>query len=242
MVLTGENGSGGDPGSSSYELNAISEEVGNASPAVRQHSYWDDPDEQDDPKELSEDHSTITKIGANPSRSPGTRIAIPQSEPSAAGRETDPWYSRVLIVWGVVFLIWAALILSLGLYRLLVPSENLPIGAEIVPTVVAVLLLVAGAAALFLLVDLGRHIRGLQASAENPEGLMPSRPNSTPRRVGARGLLAPPPSASTAGSDLIAAGQRSHPIRVPRRSPAWASRGIRGQPLAHSSCLVRPSI
>jgi hypothetical protein len=61
-----------------------------------------------------------------------------------------------------VFLIWAAMIVARSLFLQFVPGSGPTSRSDAVSSVVSVLLLVPGAAALFLLVDLGRYIRGLR--------------------------------------------------------------------------------
>jgi len=68
----------------------------------------------------------------------------------------------MLQVWGVVFLIWAAMIVARSVFLPFVPGSGPTNPWDAVSSVVSVLLLVPGAAALFLLVDLGRYIRGLR--------------------------------------------------------------------------------
>ena len=145
-----------DPGSSSYELKAITET----------HSVADSRD----PWEYDEEAIPFNGSGdarVDPARSSLSTAAAPWETPApslavsdAAGAE--PWYSRVLQVWGIVFLIWAAMIVARSLFLQFVPGSGPTSRSDAVSSVVSVLLLVPGAAALFLLVDLGRYIRGLR--------------------------------------------------------------------------------
>jgi len=64
-----------------------------------------------------------------------------------------------------VFLIWAALIVARGLFLQFIPGREPTSRFDAVSSVVSVLLLVPGAAFLFLLVDLGRYLRGLRPPA-----------------------------------------------------------------------------
>jgi hypothetical protein len=86
-------------------------------------------------------------------------------QPVALGSAIDPWYSRVLEAWGVFLLIWAAIIVGRSLLSLLARTDGQAAGNEIVSAVFSVLLLVPGAAGLFLLVDVGRYIRDLRIHA-----------------------------------------------------------------------------
>ncbi|MGA8350576.1 MAG: hypothetical protein WB773_22485, partial [Isosphaeraceae bacterium] len=144
------------PGSSSYELKAITET----------HSVADSRD----PWEYAEEAIPFNGSGdarVDPARSSLVTAAAPWETPAlslavsdAAGAE--PWYSRVLQVWGILFLIWATMIVARGLFPQFVPASGPTSHPDAVSNVVSVLLLVPGAAALFLLVDLGRYIRGLR--------------------------------------------------------------------------------
>ena len=145
-----------DPSSSSYELKAITET----------HSVADSRD----PWENDEEAIPFNGSGdarVDPARSSLSTAAAPWETPApslavwaAAGAE--PWYSRVLQLWGIVFLIWAAMIVARSLFLQFVPGSGPTSRSDAVSSVVSVLLLVPGAAALFLLVDLGRYIRGLR--------------------------------------------------------------------------------
>jgi hypothetical protein len=65
----------------------------------------------------------------------------------------------------VFFLIWATIIVVRSLLSLLARTDGQAAGNEIVTEVFSVLLLVPGAAGLFLLVDVGRYIRDLRIHA-----------------------------------------------------------------------------
>ncbi len=157
MLAESELDSG--PGSSSYELKAITENLEQPQPEANRRDPWgDDPgavayggngDDRVDPARNG--FSTTA-----PWKAPEPFLSVPE----AAGPE--PWYSRVLQVWGIVFLIWAALIVARSLFLQFLPGSGPTSRFDAVSSVVSVLLLVPGAAALFLLVDLGRYIRGLR--------------------------------------------------------------------------------
>ncbi len=154
--MLAESNSVTGPGSSSYELKAITET----------HSVADSRD----PWENAEEAIPFNGSGdarVDPARSSLSTAAAPWETPApspavrdAAGAE--PWYSRVLQLWGIVFLIWAAMIVARSLFLQFVPGSGPTSRSDAVSSVVSVLLLVPGAAALFLLVDLGRYIRGLR--------------------------------------------------------------------------------
>lgn len=158
MLAESEPHSG--PGSSSYELKAITDDLGQSDPAANRPDLWGD--EQD---EGAPDGSNGGRL--DPVRSSFPTAAAPWKTPAPAPAVSDvpgdePWYSRVLQVWGIVFLMWAAMIVVRSLFLLFFPGSDTTSHSAVVPSVVSVLLLVPGAAALFLLVDLGRYIRGLQ--------------------------------------------------------------------------------
>jgi hypothetical protein len=174
----------GGPGSSSYELKAISDDLAQPDPATNQSDPWGD------------EHSGVSLNwsggnGADPARSAFPAAAVPWETTTPAldvtepGRE-EPWYSRILQVWGIVFLIWAAMIVTHSVLLLLLPGSGATSRIDVVPSVVSVLLLVPGAAAIFLLVDLGRSIRGLQA--QPPRTVKPTSSAERPvsLRVGSR--------------------------------------------------------
>src|SRR5271157_352322 len=148
------------PGSSSYELKAITEDLGQPHSAADRRDPW------------GEDQEAVPFNGngdprVDPARSSFSTAAavLEVPAPSLAVSEAawaEPWYSRVLQVWGIVFLIWAAMIVARSLFLQFVPGSGPTSRSDAVSSVVSVLLLVPGAAALFLLVDLGRYIRGLR--------------------------------------------------------------------------------
>ncbi len=145
-----------DPGSSSYELKAITE-VPEAYGDEEDQDLWEN---QESPADAGHDSKPAL---TTPSRASSTDAwPAPESIPRISWHtQADPWYCRVLQIWGVVFLFWAGVIVAHSLFISL-GSEVVRDGhAGILSSVVSVLLLVPGAAALFLLVDLSRYIRGL---------------------------------------------------------------------------------
>jgi len=161
LGMVAESGPEPGPGSSSYELKAITEENGHAPPAADTHDPWQG-DEEPDP---FDDAGLIDPArGAYPTATRPVKTSVPALADSKSSevRAAEPWYSRVLQVWGIVFLIWAAMIVARSLFPQFVPVNGAPGGSDVVSSAVSVLLLVPGAAALFLLVDLGRYIRGLR--------------------------------------------------------------------------------
>jgi len=148
------------PGSSSYELKAITEDLEQPQPAADRHDPWGDeqgavPSNGSGGDRVDPARSSISTATA-PWETPAPSLSV-----SEAAR-AEPWYSRVLQVWGIVFLIWAAMIVARSLFLQFVPGSGSTSRSDTVFSVVSVLLLVPGAAALFLLVDLGRYIRGLR--------------------------------------------------------------------------------
>jgi len=154
-----------DPSSSAYELKAITEDFGTESEWDSPEDLWDDfaskrPTPTNERIALRVSNSTQASHPAVSSHSPANL------QPTPPPGTTDPWYSRVLQVWAIVLLLWAAVILGRSLYLMFIAGSNRPEGsADLITTVVSVLLLVPGAAALFLLVDFGRYIRDLRSPA-----------------------------------------------------------------------------
>jgi hypothetical protein len=151
----------GGPGSSSYELKAITDDLAQPDPATSHSDPWGD-------EQPAVSFNGSGGNGVDPARSAFPAAAVPfdatspSLDVSEPGRE-EPWYSRILQVWGIVFLMWAGMIVTHSVLLLLLPGSGTTSRIDVVPSVVSVLLLVPGAATLFLLVELGRYIRGLQA-------------------------------------------------------------------------------
>jgi hypothetical protein len=154
------------PGSSSYELRAISD---------------DDEDTRDGHSD--EFNAEIRRAGSNLLALPGPASSdFPEAPTQAAGTSfpaalqpvvesegTDPWYAPILQLWGIVLMVWAALVLGRDLPALFLPSERATSNGQVVWTVISVLLLVAGAAGLFVAVDFGRSLRaGLKSPVSRP--------------------------------------------------------------------------
>ena len=152
-----------DPGSSSYELRAITDDIGAGSGVV-------DTD------------SLAGTIGSEAARAGDDLLDRPENAvsglreitPSPGSAVVDPWYSRLLQLWGIVLLIWAALILGRDLRRVTPSVGGSQATGHLLSTVIAVLLLVAGAAGLFMAVDFGRSLRAGVRPAASSQG--PSRP------------------------------------------------------------------
>jgi hypothetical protein len=156
---------GGDPGSSSYELKAITEDLATATEASEGGDPWGD---QEDEVLLGGDARSFPKVAGIPAPAPGiTPLPRLHLASGLVHGAKDPWYSRVLQAWGIFFLIWALVILGRSVHSLLTAADFTTGGREILSSVVSILLLVPGSAGLFLLVDLGRYIRGL--SRQSPE-------------------------------------------------------------------------
>jgi hypothetical protein len=83
-----------------------------------------------------------------------------------------------------VLLIWAAAILVRSLYIMFIQSGDRPEGSnEVLSAVVSVMLLVPGAAALFLLVDFGRYIHDLRPPALSRYAERSREPEPIPVRL-----------------------------------------------------------
>jgi hypothetical protein len=162
-----------DPGSSSYELRAISE---------------DDDAGEDGTQDAGsgEFYGDVRRASSKLLALPGpassdlvddsTHIAESSSsaglQPVDASEGTDPWYARILHIWGIVLLVWAALVLGRDLPVLYFSPEPATSNGQLISTVISVLLLVAGAAGLFVAVDFGRSLRaGLKSPISRPARL-----------------------------------------------------------------------
>ena len=159
VVLLVESEPDDGPGSSSYELKAITDGLGRTDPAADRRDPWGDnqaavPFNGSGDAPLDPARSSFLTAAA-PRETPAPALAVPMT----AGAE--PWYSRVLEAWGIVFLIWAAMIVARGLFLQFVPASGPTGRSDAVSSLISVLLLVPGAGGLFLLADLGRYIRGL---------------------------------------------------------------------------------
>ncbi len=148
------------PGSSSYELKAITEDLEQPQPAADRPDPWGD-----DPRAVADDGNGDGRVdpagsgysaGAAPWETPAPSLSVLEAA------RAEPWYSRVLQVWGIVFLIWAAIIVARSLFLQIVPGNGPTSRSDAVSSVMSVMLLVPGAAFLFLLVDLGRYLHGLR--------------------------------------------------------------------------------
>ena len=155
------------PGSSSYELKAIADDSGQAIPPADNDDPWEEPEPP--PSFNGNGHGLL---GLAPASSPDVEASWEKAVPrgaSGAFRE-DPWYSRVLQLWGIMFLVWAALIVGRCVFIQFGAGGGATNSTDVVSSIVSVMLLVPGAAGLFLLVDLGRYIRGLRPGPQgNPK-------------------------------------------------------------------------
>jgi hypothetical protein len=180
---------GDDPGSSFYELKAITADAdADVAPSDVKDSWDEEADE--------------APADGEPGPAPGvatTNVPIPATIATLRLRmasllvagPADPWYSRVLQGWGIFFLVWALLIVVRSVHGLLTVTDVAAQGREMLSSVVSVLLLVPGSAGLFVLVDLGRYIRRLargpaaiEAASARPSGEAGDRPRPWPMRAG----------------------------------------------------------
>ncbi len=176
-----------NPESSSYELRAMTEDGGTAEEPARAHSL--------PAMGGCADHRPGAEVTdrAGPTASEPTDVTLPAvgtSSPASleftiAPPGAGPWYARVLQVWGIVLLIWAALILARYLLRTNLTGEGSPGNGQLLSTVIAVLLLVAGAAGLFVAVDFGESLRaGLWTPATCPASSKAALPRARGLRLG----------------------------------------------------------
>jgi hypothetical protein len=147
------------PGSSSYEHAAITEDFGPAWDRGEAAGLWNDG--EDDPPRTGpparDEHPGKSRRADAAPRSVPPAPAQPR--PGVARPGQGPWYGRLLDGWAILLLIWALLIVARALLILQVPGAGPPDAVEAIPSVVAALRLVGGAAGLFLLADLGRNMR-----------------------------------------------------------------------------------
>jgi hypothetical protein len=155
-----------DASSSSYELKAIADDFGLIKEAVDLDERWPD-DEQDAYRRAAAKviEASSQTMAPEVLAAASASVAPRSQQPMPLGSAFDPWYSRVLEAWGVFFLIWASIIVVRSLLSLQARIDGQAAGNEIVSAVFSVVLLVPGAAGLFLVVDLGRYIRDLRIHA-----------------------------------------------------------------------------
>src|SRR5271157_2145984 len=89
------------PGSSSYELKAITEDLEQPQPVADRRDPWGD-----DPGAIPSNGSGDDRV--DPARSSISTAAAPWETPAPSlsvleAARAEPWYSRVLQVWGIVF-------------------------------------------------------------------------------------------------------------------------------------------
>jgi hypothetical protein len=159
-----------DPSSSSYEIKAVTDDLGDSSSNGSAGYSWGDLQDDGQFEEIVQHWPVAAR--ANASRRPES-LEDEAVERSTTGRKptrdaTEPWHWRVLQGWGVFFLAWATLIAACSLYNTLFPVTPPGFRTELITAVISVLLLVPGAAGLFLLVDLARYIRGLSPTTPMP--------------------------------------------------------------------------
>jgi hypothetical protein len=166
-----------DPDSSSYELRAITEEIGiddkgpgeealTSKGATKESKVADAPPDKPVPLPSEVTAAASRVVGSDSPAGP---------EPAEVLGVVETWYSRVLQVWGIVLLVWAALILGRSLLRASLTGEVSPGDGHPIPIVISVLLLVAGAAGLFLAVDYGRSLRaGLRSKPSDQARAKPT--------------------------------------------------------------------
>src|SRR4051794_31282790 len=130
-------GRGGDPGSSSYELQAITDELAASVRTVEGDDPWDSEGEEDRAVPGGKGRA-FPKVAAPPDGASGI---TPPPRLGLVSRmlygPADPWYSRVLQAWGGFFLIWALAILGRSLHHLATARDFATSGREILSSVVS---------------------------------------------------------------------------------------------------------
>ncbi|WP_165232445.1 hypothetical protein [Aquisphaera insulae] len=186
----------GDPSSSAYELKAINEDFAGEESEAADEDEW-----RDEIRATGAVNGPVA--AARRAESEGGDAAVGSSGfLGASWSATDPWYGRVLQAWAVAFLIWAALILGRSLQWMFTADAESAGPGHLVATVVSVVLLVPGSAALFLLVDLSRYLRNHTPATANLR---------VARRSPAPGLSAPGPRGAWSQLFGFASAQGSRP-------------------------------
>ncbi len=103
-----ENG----PGSSSYELKAITEDIGHTDEDADER--WDNDVGAVSLNGVTNGRLSLTHDSAATSTTSSGATAA--SIPISSAPSTEPWYSRVLQAWGIMFLVWAALIVRRSVF------------------------------------------------------------------------------------------------------------------------------
>jgi predicted Zn finger-like uncharacterized protein len=162
----------GDAGSSSYELKAITDDFGAATGVVHASQSWGDRIDDDHPDRdeiVDSAPPRFSGIAARSEARKGSLLSERRLEAPPSSGLREPWYSRVLQVWGVVLLVWAFVIMARSLLPIVSAGNGPPREGEATSAVISVMLLVPGAAALFLIVDLGRFLRRRLQAADRQE-------------------------------------------------------------------------
>jgi hypothetical protein len=189
----------GDAGSSSYELKAITDDFGAATGVVHASHLWGDrlDHDYDDHDELATPSLKQLPGAASSSVAPaGSQLSRFGADATHNSRMREPWYARVLQIWGIALLLWALLIMARSLLPMLLFGDGPRQSSEVISAVIPVLLLVPGAAALFLVVDFRRFMRRrFQAGDTHEQSSRPTGPttlNLRTRRLWQRPLRTAP--------------------------------------------------
>jgi hypothetical protein len=159
-----------DPSSSSYEIEALTEDFSSDDEADRAGQDWDD-----DWDGAIEPDDTGSKPLARPLALPRFLRSGDGSAPDpTTGRErgaasnATPWHFRLFHVWAIVFIAWAALIGSRAVLATILRDDDFLFSKATIWPVASVVLLVAASAGLFLLMDLSRRFASAPGAAPSP--------------------------------------------------------------------------
>ena len=171
-----------DPSSSSYELPAIDDDGRTQIGAFAAEDLAGERDREridrrESGMELLEQPvplSTDTAHRAETARAPSPAVDAARALGARAG---EPWQMRLLQLWGIILLLWAAFIVARDLLSMTPESQASSPGGRLTQAVLSVLLLVAGAAGLFLAVEYGRSLcAGRRIPRECASQLRPAFP------------------------------------------------------------------
>lgn len=174
-----------DPSSSSYEIEALTDDFDSDDEqhASRSHEWDDDWDGAIDP---DEDDAAVAPSAARAVKLPGfllsgagsTREPMVERDRAAATVAT-PWRLRLFEAWAILFIVWAALIGSRAILATVSRDQDFLFSTATIWPVASVVLLVTASAGLFLLIDLSRRF-----AAPTPDAVLTPTPAVSSHRNG----------------------------------------------------------
>lgn len=171
-----------DPSSSSYELPALTWESAAGDDACGAEVRAGAATKIASPISVPAQASLDDRDGITPAAAETSKHDVSTRQPALSAcltfnrdhRMVISWYERLLQIWGVVLLLWAALILGRDLLRTRLSGQGAEGNGDLVSTVISVLILVAGAAGLFLVLEFGRSLR----AGVRPSGISSQAPQT----------------------------------------------------------------